>query len=221
MNAPLLHTLYIHFFNQLSFSVPHLCQFVRTTANLRSNRVEFLFYHKAVAMFMFQSVNVPLVTLVIRVGCGHLDWQVSSMAQIFNVLGPLFSTVVDLTLNYRGHTLSSEWHNQVDCAQWRQLLGWFRNVETLRVHDGLVGELSRCLALDGDPPSEILPELKTLVCPMGSRDAKTFTRLLYDREVAGLPINLVEDIFPVGEVNYRLTTAAGVEYIDHESVRPP
>ena len=121
--------------------------------------------------------------------------------------------MVDLTLDYRGNALSSEWHNQVDRTQWRKLLTPFRNVETLRVHGGLVGDLSRCLALDGEPPSEILPELKTLVCPVGSRDDETFATFVDDREDAGLPIELIEDIFPAGELEYRFSTLAGMEYV--------
>jgi len=213
MNAPLLETLNLSFFNQLSFSVPHLLQFVTTTENLRASSVRFLFHHKAVAVLMYLSVAALSPTLFISVGCDHLDWQVSSMAQIFNFLGLLFSAVVDLTLDYRGNALSSEWHSQVDRSQWRELLGSFRNVETLCVHDGLVGELSRCLALDGEPPSEILPELKTLVCPMGSRDDGTFARFVHDREVAGQPIELIEDDFPAGDIKYRWYTLAGVEYV--------
>ena len=211
MNAPLLETLNLSFFNQLSFSVPHLLQFVTTTENLRASSVRLFFHHKAITVFMYPSVTAPRHTLSISVGCDHLDWQVSSMAQIFNVLGPFFSAVVDLTLDYRGNTLSSEWHNQVDRTQWRKLLGSFRNVETLCVHDGLVKELSHCLALDGEPPLEIIPELKTLVCPVGSRDHKTFAAFVHDREVAGLPINLIEDVFPAGEFLYRFYTLAGVE----------
>ena len=87
-------------------------------------------------MYLYPSAPSP--TLDIRVRCDHLDWQVSSMAQIFNVLDPLFSAVVDLTLDYRSHILSSEWHIQSDRTQWRELLGSFRNVETLRVQDGLM-----------------------------------------------------------------------------------
>jgi mRNA-degrading endonuclease YafQ of YafQ-DinJ toxin-antitoxin module len=181
--------------------------------NLGSSRVEFIFYHKAVAVFVFLSVATPLTTLYMRVGCHHLDWQVSSMAQIFNVLGLLFSNVVDLTLNYRSHTLSSEWHNQVDPTQWHKFLGSFRNVETVRVHDGLIGELSRCLALDREPLSEFLPKLKSLVCPIGSRDAKTFATFLHDREVAGLSVNLIEDMFPARRKMYNIQTASGVDRI--------
>ena len=213
MNTPLLETLGVSFFNQLSFSIPHLRKLVTTTENLRSSRVKFLFYRDAVSMFMYLSLSALSFTFHIHVGCDHLDWQVSSMAQIFNVINPLFSTVVDLTLDYGSHTLSSEWHNQADHTQWHKLLGSFRNVETLHVHDGLVGDLSRCLALDGKPPSEILPKLKTLVCPMGSRDDKTFATFVHDREVAGLPIDLIEDVFPAGKAEYEFESPAGVGYV--------
>ena len=153
INAPLLKRLGAIFFNQLSFSIPHLSQFVTTAENIRFNSVDFLFCHKAVVVFMYFSLNAWFPTIEIRVDCEHLDWQVSSMAQILNVLSPLFSTVVDLSLDYRSHTLSSDWHNQADHSQWRELLGSFRNVQTLRVRDGLAGELYRCLSSDGESPS--------------------------------------------------------------------
>jgi len=213
VNAPLLDMLTFSFLRQLSRSVPHLGQFVMTAVNLRSSRVLFLFYHEAVAAFIHRSVSAHSPALVFHICCDHLDWQVSSMAQMFNVLSPFCSTVVDLTLDYRSHPLLSESHNQAERTQWRELLESFRNVETLRVHDGLVGELSRCLDLNGEPHSEILPKLKTLICPMGSRDDKTFATFVHDREVAGLPIDIIEDVFPTGKMKYKLWRPAGVEYI--------
>ena len=88
INAPLLKTLSINFFNQLSFPVSHLGRFVTSTENIRPSIVRLLFYHKAVVVFMYFSVGSPEHTLYLRVGCDHLDWQVSSMAQIFNILNP-------------------------------------------------------------------------------------------------------------------------------------
>ena len=213
MNAPLLQNLKVYFFNQLSYSTPNLRQFVMTIGDLRSSDVRCLFYHKAVYIFNLPAKPWGGLAFVIYVGCDHLDWQVSSIAQISNILSPLFSTVVDLTLDYRSHTLSSEWHNQADCTHWRQLLGSFGNVEILRVHNGLVGELSRCLASDGEPPLETLPGLKTLICPFGSRDGKMFAKFVHDREVAGLPIELIEEDFPAGEYEYDIVTQAGEEYV--------
>jgi len=213
MNAPLLERLSVTFFDQLSVSVPHLRQFVTTIGNIRPTKVLFFFYDKAAAVLMFPSAITWSCVVDIRVDCDRLDRQVSSMAQISDILSPLSSAVVDLTLDYRSLALSSECHNQVDRTQWRELLRSFRDVQTLRVHHGLVGELSRCLALDGEPASEILPGLKTLVCPLGSRDDKTFATFVHDREVAGLPIELVEDGLPARGVVYRFGTPAGADYV--------
>ena len=211
MNAPLLKALSVAFFNQLSFSVPHLGQFVTIAENIRFNRVDFLFHHKTVAVFMDFSLSASIPTLDIHVDCEHLDWQVSSITQILKFLSPLFSTVVDLSLGYWSHTPSSDRHDQADHSLWRELLGSFRDVQTLRVHDGLVGELSRCLTSDGEPALEILPRLKKLVCPIGSDDENTFARFVHDRDVAGLPIDLIEEDFL--KCKYEFTTAAGMEYV--------
>ena len=202
MNAPLLEKFNVSFFNQLSFSVPHFGHFLAITENLRSSRVNFVFSHKAVTVGMYPSAHTPSPALYIHVGCDHLDWQVSSMAQIFNAIGPSLSAVVDLTLSSQSHTLSSEWHNQADHTQWRELLGSFKNVRTLQVLDGLVGEVSRCLELDGTSASEILPELKTLICPLSLHD-KRFARFVHDREVAGLPIHLITHRSGLSDLSYR------------------
>jgi len=188
-----------------------------TTENLRFNRVEFLFYHEAVVVFVYPSVGTGISSFTLDISCGHLDWQVSSMAQIFNVLNPLFSDVVDITLDYREHTLSSESHNQVDRTQWRKLLGSFRNVKTLRVHNGLVRDLSRCLQLDGEPPLELLPELTELVCPVGSIDDNTFSPFIHECDIGGQPVKLIGEPFPVGRTQYMLTSSTGIYYIDPDS----
>jgi hypothetical protein len=167
-----------------------------------------------VAVFVYSSVEAEIVSFTVDVSCGHLDWQVSSVAQIFNVLSPLFSDVVDITLDYREHTLSSESHNQVDRTQWRELLGSFRNVKTLRVHNGLVSDLSRCLQLDGEPPLELLPELTELVCPVGSVNDKVFSAFIDEREVAGQPVKLIGETSPVGHFEYTFYTSTGISHID-------
>jgi len=134
------------------------------------------------------------------------------MAQIFSVLGPLFSTVVKLTLGYTEHSLSSEWCNQANWTQWRELLGLFRNVGTLCIHNDLFGEVSHTLQLDGDPPLEILPKLKELVCPVGSCDDRAFASFIQDCKVAGWPINIIEDAFPVSRHNIEFDCSAGVVF---------
>jgi hypothetical protein len=124
--------------------------------------------------------------------------------------------VVDLTLDYRKHTLSSEWHNQADRTLWRELLGSFRGVEILGVHKGLVAELSHALQLDGEPPLEILPELKELVCPVATVENNTFAAFIHDREeVTGQPVSFIEKAFPVGHGSYEFAST-GTTYIEPE-----
>jgi len=214
MTTPLLQMLNVNFFNQLSFSVPRLPQFMVTTEYFRFSRAVLLFYHEGVFMLL----NNPLAgtgpawltRFNANITCRHLDWQVSSIAQILNDLRPLLSSVTDLTLNYREHTLSSELHNEVDSTLWREFLGSFRNVEILRVHKGLVGEVSRSLRMDGEQPLGPLPELKELVCPTGTVEDKTFAPFIHDREVAGQPVKLIGDTLPVGQTSHQLHTSTGI-----------
>jgi hypothetical protein len=216
MAAPLLETFEMQFFNQLSFSIPHLQNFMMTAENLRFSRAEFIFHHEAVAMFAYARLGSGSNNFGFSVPCRHLDWQVSSMTQISKDLNQLFSEVVDLTLDYREHTLSPEWHNQADRTQWRELLGSFRNVKILRVHNGLVGDLSRSLQSDGEPPPslKVLPELKELVCPVGCVGDKTFAPLIHEREVAGQPVSLIGNAFPIGRTRYALYSSSGAIHIE-------
>jgi hypothetical protein len=214
MTTPLLQVINFHFFNQLSFSVPRLLDFMITTEYFRFSRAALLFYHEGVFILLHNPLAgtgpASLTRFNANIICRHSDWQVSSIAQIFNDLRPLSSSVTDLTLDYREHTLSSELHNEVDSTLWREFLGSFRNVETLRVHKGLVGDVSRSLRMEGEQPLELLPELKELVCPTGSVEDQTFAPFIHDREVAERPVKLTGETFPVGQTNYKFRTSTGV-----------
>jgi hypothetical protein len=213
MTTPLLQKVNVNFFNQLSFSVPRLLQFIITT-EFQFSRARLLFYHEGVSMFLNNPLAgtgpAGLTYFNTNITCKHLDWQVSSITQILNDLRPSFSSVVDLILDYREHSLSSELHNEVDPTLWREILGSFRNVEILRVHKGFAAVVSRSLRLDGDQPLELLPELKELVCPTGSVENKSFAPFIRDREVAGQTVKLIGETFPVGRVGYQFSISTGM-----------
>jgi hypothetical protein len=102
--------------------------------------------------------------------------------------------VEHLTLEHELHSRSSEEHNEVDCTEWHKLLRSFSYVKTLRVDDGLVKELSRCLRLDdGELPFEVLPELQELTYPGSSDTSHAFTSFIDARQNAGRPVTLVLD----------------------------
>jgi hypothetical protein len=194
ITAPRLEIFQICYLKQLTFSVPQLLQFMGRTENFRFDRAEFQFTSRQVYVEVNPpETHTPLTAFSINVDCWHLDWQVSSVAQIFNALSQMFSAVEHLTLSHNVHSRSTEEHNEVDRTEWRKLLRSFTNVKTLRIEDGLVGELSRCLPLeDGEHPLELLPELQELTYSESDSVKDAFTSFIDARRNAGHPVTLIK-----------------------------
>jgi len=129
ITAPRLEKLNIEFFNQLRFPVPCLLEFMNTTENLRFDTAGFRFSDGQVNVAVYNREETGYAFSV-RIFSWHLDWQVSSMAQISNSLGQMFSAVEHLALTHEVHDRSSEEHNEVDRNEWRKLLRSFRNVKS-------------------------------------------------------------------------------------------
>ena len=195
ITAPRLENLVIQFFKQLTFSVPCLLQFMNTSENLRFDSVRVGFCREETYVDFYLREEAKTRPLCISVSCRHLDWQVSSMAQIFNSFSQIFSTVEHLalnTLNHEVHSLSAEEHNEVDRTEWRKLLGSISNAKTLHIDDRLVKELSRSLRLDdGEHPLELLPELQELSYSGSGDTGDAFTSFVDARQNAGRPVTLM------------------------------
>ena len=175
--TPRLEKLDIGFFKQPTFSLPYLVQFMNTIENFKFKGAQFEFSNYGVHMKAYPEMAF-MIALSMDVRCWHLDWQVSSMAQIIDSLCQIFSTVdhlmleyfsfdpthnptLDPTLEYEVHSLSSEEHNDVDHIEWRKLLSSFSNVSSLRIDGRIAMQLSRCLQPgDGESPLELLPKLE-------------------------------------------------------------
>jgi len=193
ITTPLLEKLQIYIFNQLTISLPNLQNFMSRAVNLSFTRAWLTFGERGLFFSAYPRGSV-MCTLDMDVLCPHHDWQVSLAAQIFGILGPVFSKVVDLTITYGEHILSSEWHNEADRAQWREILRPFNNVETLYIREGLVKELSGSLQLnDGESPIELVPKLKELQYEASTSGdtGDAFMSFLEARRIAGCPFTLV------------------------------
>jgi hypothetical protein len=192
ITTPRLETLRIFFFNQLTFSVTRLLQFVNATESLMFKSAKFFFSDHQFDVKVYPHEEAEMYALCIVVFCCNRDWQLSSVAQISNSLSPLFSAVDHLTLEREVHSQSSEAHNEADRTEWRRLLGSFRNVKTLRIEEGLVEELSRCLEPDdGELTLELLPELQELTYFGSGNTSDVFTSFIGARQDAGRPLTLV------------------------------
>ena len=193
ITTPRLKSLEIRLFKQLTFSVPRLPQFMNTVENLRFDNAIIMFRDAYVNVLMFFR-DSHTRAFGVWVDCLHLDWQVASVAQIFNVLGQVCSAVEYLTIEHQVHIQPSEEHDDVDRIEWRNLLRSFGSVKTLRVKGGLVEGLAHCLRSEyGELPLELLPELQELTC-LGSRDTgDAFTPFIDARQNTGRPVTLVRN----------------------------
>jgi hypothetical protein len=186
ITAPRLKRLRIVLSQQPRFSISGLLPFMNTSEDLRFDSVEFKFSNNRVIAELYLREDAEVHVLSMTIFCWQLSWQVFFVAQIFNSPGQILSTVEHLTLGFEGLP------NEADRTEWRKLLRSFGNVKTLRVNDGLVRELSRCLPPDdGEHPLELLPELQELTYSWSGNTCDAFTSFIDVRQNAGHPVTLI------------------------------
>jgi hypothetical protein len=189
ISAPLLFTLEVFFFNQLTFTIPQLLQFMQTSENLTFNAIELAFDRDFVDLKGDPHRRGWELPLRLRIMCRHLDWQVASAAPILTTLSPVLSVVEKVTLSNAKQGRSPGWH-EVDRTQWRDLLRPFTNVKVLHLENELVGGLSHSLpSRDGEMPMEILPNLEELTFSGGDIGG-AFTVFINERKAAGRLVRL-------------------------------
>ncbi|KAI0247549.1 hypothetical protein BJV78DRAFT_909858 [Lactifluus subvellereus] len=190
ISAPVL-SLQIELFNQVTFTVPRLLQFMGTSETLSFSTVQLAFDNDFAQLVAFTLRGQWFYPFRLQIMCRHLDWQVSSATQILDALQSVLSVVEQVTLSHTVHDQSSEWHNEVDRTLWRQLLRPFSDLKTLHVQNELVGKLARSLRSDdGEPPLELLPDLNEVGYSGGDDARDAFTPFIDERQVAGHPVNL-------------------------------
>jgi hypothetical protein len=94
--------------------------------------------------------------------------------------------VEHLANEYYRYSVSSEWNNEADREQWRELLGSFGNMKTLRMSHGLVEQLFRALQpAEGESLTELLPELQGLSYSTKGSSHSAFTSFIDTLQKAG------------------------------------
>ena len=188
VSFPPLEKVQIYFFNQPTYSIPHLQRYISAAWNFRPIAITLNFYAYRVDM----TAHSP--TAFLSMGCwGYfLEWQVASAAQVFHTLGTVFSAVEHLTLQYTRDHIASFFNHDADREQWRKLLGPFSKVKTIVVDDKLVGQLSHSLQpSEGGSPVELLPELQELSYRSTDASRDVFAQFIYARQKAGHPVTTV------------------------------
>ena len=194
ITTPLLETLYIEFFPELYFSLPHLQQFISTLEHFRFSSATLTF--SDYLSLSVRPYGVARLALDIEVEEVYLNRQVTSAVGIINSLRIPLSSVEDLTLADSNRNYASpEWTRWVYRSLCRALLRPFSNLKKLRVRgDPIPGLLYFLEAEDGESPIELLPKLQELShipYPESGDDRDAYTKFIDYRQNAGHTVALI------------------------------
>ncbi|KAI9454353.1 hypothetical protein F5148DRAFT_1378269 [Russula earlei] len=164
IEAPLLNTLYITFFMDLDFVVPQLHQLISRTEWFKTcDRAFVCIAHPLVRFSIFRGTNWS-PELSLDFSCRELDYQLSSLAQVFNSSLLLLSTLAELDIedDVLPHS-QTHWKGDMDPAQWLELLDPFIAVKVLRLSDQVGPHVCQALEeLAEERVTEVLPALQKI-----------------------------------------------------------
>ena len=190
ITAPHLEAIRITFWEEWSFSVKRLLQFMSTSEDLRLGSAILTFDSGEAKLLAYPNTTsgVPAFDMYVEGSPGN---KVSNAARILYTLTPLFSSVLCLALDYKDNRFLPELQREADPADWRGLLRSFNNVQILSAGNGAVDKLSRSLQLDDESPHDLLPELKQIIYSHSDDNVDAFKGFIDTRQNAGYPVSLV------------------------------
>jgi hypothetical protein len=157
--VPQSYSLTLTFFMDLIFDVPRLHNFINRTERDNEARMEFT----------SQEIRVVLGSrsqFMLGIKCERLDWQLSSMTQIFSQQLRLLSHVEHFEIrepDYSLHRVGWEDDPDMDPSQWLELFRLLVAVQSLYVSERLVHRVAAALKeLTRDVAMEVLPALRIL-----------------------------------------------------------
>ena len=162
IDAPLLDSIYIIFFHQLIFDIPRLAQFMRHTSmfqELKEVHVQFEDYGVYVETF---PPEVPFVDgSGLGISCKDLDWQLSSLAQVFT---PFFSSIYTVEHLYIYEARHELRQCDIENMQWLELFHLFTAVKDLYLSKNSAPYIAAALQeLVGARTTEVLPALQNIL----------------------------------------------------------
>ena len=166
IDAPRLNFLYMTLFNDIVFDTPQFNRFISCTPTLMA-------LEEARVMFQNGDATVELssrtsgkydseeVELGVRIPCRELDWQVSSMEQVFTSCLPPLPALENLYI-YE-NTLRQHWQDNTENALWLELLHPFTSVKNLYLSEHIARRIVPALQdLVGNRATEVLPTLQNV-----------------------------------------------------------
>ena len=198
METPIVNVhVKIIFFNQLVFDTP-----LRLLRDLINRAETFEAPHRAEIYFSRYRVHFALFSnhgqaesepLTLAISCRPSDWQLSSLAQVIGSSIPPLPTLERLELR-DDHYFPQYWQDDIENAQWLEILRPFTSVKDLVLSGQLVQLVAPALGEPiGERATEELPVLQNIfverVLPSGSlRWQKEIGQFITARQISGRPV---------------------------------
>jgi hypothetical protein len=164
IDAPLLNTVQIIFFNQLLFHTLQVLQFLSRAERLNIiNQATVVFLNNEVVIRLPQKTKTANPTgLSVAIACTQLDWQLSSLAQICVSSLPHLSTLERLDIR-EGRRQPPAWQDDTEGSQWLELLQPFIAVKDLYLSKQVALRVAPFLQeISRETAPEVLPALQNL-----------------------------------------------------------
>ena len=162
IDTPFLKSLHITFLNQLTFRIPQLSQFIRRTETQQSPNQATIYYFGADISVILSQAGMP-DHLALRILCEPLDWQISSMAEIFETLSPTLSQVEQLNIGASSAFRSGQDEIVTTQLDFPFLFRQFGNAKRLYLTGESVLHVTVALGqITGQLAVTVLPELREI-----------------------------------------------------------
>ena len=160
IDAPLLDSVDIIFFNQLLFHTPQVFQFLGRAERLNTtNQATVVFLNNMVVIRLLQKTETRFS---VAIACTPLDWQLSSIAQICVSSLPHLSTLERLDIR-EGRCRPPAWQDDMENSQWLELLQPFMAVKDLYLSKQVAFRIAPFLQdISKETALEVLPALQNL-----------------------------------------------------------
>ena len=163
IDAPALESVWINFFHQLLFDIPELGKFLGRTAKFQTvNEAHVDFDYYGVQVESLPPTRNLDDKSRLRISCRELDWQLSSVVQIFPAFFPSIYKVEHLYI-YGPQYLPLQWQDDIEDVQWLEVIHPFTSVKNFYASR----EFTECVApalqeLVRERVTEVLPGLESL-----------------------------------------------------------
>ena len=162
IDGPRLEYLYITFFNQIVFDTPQIIQFISHIPMSKTLRKACVAFGDGAARVNISSRTSPNKEIDVKIPCIELDWQVSSLEQIFTSCLPSLSTLEDLYIFQASHS-HPHWQDNLENTLWLELLHLFSTVKHLYLSEEFAPRIGSALQeLVGERTTEVLPSLQDI-----------------------------------------------------------